>query len=70
MLETVMIENPATDFMLGTLIFIRLQDRGITKGLFLSMYNRSYNFLTFYAYDVNNEHFFMQDFDGNVIFQG
>lgn len=70
MLETVMIDNPATDFMLGTLIFVRLADRGMAKGLFLPMYNQNYNFLTFYAYDVNNEHFYMQDFDGNVVLQG
>lgn len=70
MLETVMVINPATDFMLGTLIFVRLEDRGIAKGLFLPMYNQNYDFLTFYAYDVHNEHFFLLDFDGNLVLQG
>ena len=70
MLDTVMIANPATDFMLGTLIFVRLEDRGMAKGIFFPMYNQTYYFLTFYAYDVNNEHFFLQDFDGNVVLQG
>jgi hypothetical protein len=65
-----MVASSATDFLRGTLQYVIEEDRGVIKGIFYTMYNQNYNFLTFYIYDLNNEHFMLQDFAGNVVLQG